>query len=153
MSIAERMFESPPVVPVPGSTEEPFREPLSSLSVELQRISAEIQSINSGFQAQIQQAIAETQATLELQYARRLEKALGEARMEFEMELERRLSSFKQVKPEMQRVSAQLNSIAAEVTKMIDDPNVELSKVMRKKTEHAELKAYFDGLRFALGEP
>ena len=53
----------------------------------------------------------------------------------------------------MQRVSAQLNSIAAEVTKMIDDPNVELSKVMRKKTEHAELKAYFDGLRFALGEP
>ena len=34
---------------------------------------------------------------------------------------------------------------------MLDDPSIELSCVMRKRAEHAELKAYLDGLRFSVG--
>jgi hypothetical protein len=35
---------------------------------------------------------------------------------------------------------------------MLDDPSVELSRVMRKRTEQAERRAYLNGLRFSLGE-
>ena len=55
------------------------------------------------------------------------------------------------MKEEIERVTAQLKGIAGEVSQMIDDPNVKLSRVMRKKTEHAELKAYLEGLRFSIG--
>jgi hypothetical protein len=34
---------------------------------------------------------------------------------------------------------------------MIDDPNTELSKVMRKKSEESVLRSYLDGLKFAAG--
>ena len=55
------------------------------------------------------------------------------------------------VETETQRVSTLLESIGAEITLMIDDPNTELSKVMRKKSEESVLRSYLDGLKFAAG--
>ena len=52
------------------SIDEPLREPLSSLGVELTRISAEIQSIHSGFQVQLQQALGEVHSAREREYSR-----------------------------------------------------------------------------------
>src|SRR5438874_6545213 len=84
--------------------EESLQEPLDSLSIELGRISAEIQSINSGFQAQMEQALNQTREGLEKQYQGRLEESLqnlreqirsqieGELRKDFETELQARVA-------------------------------------------------------------
>ncbi|MBI2150723.1 MAG: hypothetical protein HYU27_08995 [Acidobacteria bacterium] len=145
-------------------SDETLREPLDSLSIELGRISAEIQSINSGFQAQMQQAFAEARAEIENQYRIRFDKAMEELReqlrsvikddlqKEFDRELRSRISHLAEVQKEIQRVAAQLESVAKEIAAMLDDPSIELSKVMRKRTEQAELKAYLEGLRFSIGE-
>jgi len=34
---------------------------------------------------------------------------------------------------------------------MLEDPSIELSRIMQKRKEHAELKAYLQGLRFSTG--
>ncbi len=141
-----------------------LNEPLDSLSIELGRISAEIQSINSGFQAQMQQVLAETRIAIEKQYRVKFEQSLGEMReqlrleikeelaRDFQNELERRIAHMGEVQKEIERVAAQLEGVTKEIVAMLDDPSVELSKVMRKRTEQAELKAYLTGLRFSVGD-
>jgi len=141
-----------------------LREPLDSLSIELSRISAEIQSINSGFQAQMQQAVAQVRESIENQYRARMDKHVGEMReqlrneieeemrKDFEAELRSRIERLSGVQKEIERVLGLIESVTKEIAAMLDDPSVELSRVMRKRTEQAELKAYLDGLRFSIGE-
>ena len=144
--------------------EETLREPVSSLSVELKRISAEIQSINSGFQSQLEHAIADTQSGLEAQYAERYRREIDalkaritdevrtDLQRQFDEEMDRRMARSREVKLELQRTAERLAAISTEIESMIEDPTVELSRVMRKKTEQAELKSYLDGLHYALSE-
>lgn len=141
-----------------------LNEPLDSLSIELGRISAEIQSINSGFQAQMQQVLADTRAAIEKQYRAKFEQSVGEIREQLRLEIKeelekdsqselaRRIAHMGEVQKEIERVTAQLEGVAKEIVAMLDDPSVELSKVMRKRTEQAELKAYLTGLRFSIGD-
>ena len=145
-------------------SDESVREPLDSLSIELGRISAEIQSINSGFQVQMQQALVEARTVIESQYRARFDKAMEDLReqlrsvikddlqKEFEVELQSRIAHLEDVKTEITRVATKLEAVAKEIAAMLDDPSIELSKVMRRRTEQAELKAYLDGLRFSIGE-
>src|SRR5438093_12365103 len=79
--------------------EESLHEPMDSLSIELGRISAEIQSINSGFQAQMQdaladaraaiqvRALAEARASLEVQYRERFDKAIEEVQEQVRLDV------------------------------------------------------------------
>ena len=141
-----------------------MQEPLDGLTIELGRISAEIQSINSGFQVQLQQVFAEARAAIETQYEAKFHEAIGavrektrlevteELRKNFEAELKERISHLEVVQNEMVKVTARLEGVACEIAAMLDDPSIELSKVMRKRSEQAELKAYLDGLRFSIGE-
>ena len=147
-----------------GTTADPFKEPLETLSIELSRISAEIQSISSGFQAHIQLAVAESGAVMESHYRAQLEKSLAElreqltaqirqeVRKEFEAELQSRFGHLAEVQLEITRVTANLDKVANEIASMLDDPTVNLSHVMRKRNEQAVLKSYLDGLCCALGE-
>ena len=144
--------------------EESLQEPLDSLSIELGRISAEIQSINSGFQAQMEQSLAQTRDALEKQYQGRLEESLSnlreqiriqieeELRKDFEAQLQARVAHLGETQKEIERITLQLEGVAKEIVAMLDDPSIELSKVMRKRTEQAELKAYLSGLRFSIGD-
>jgi len=144
--------------------EETLHEPLDSLSIELGRISAEIQSINAGFQAQMEQTLAQTREASEKHYQERLDRSLGELReqirstveeelrKDFEAALQARLARQGDVKKEIERVTAQLESIAKEVLAMLDDPSIELSKLMHRRTEQTELKAYLVGLSFSIGD-
>lgn len=150
-------------------------EPLDSLSIELGRISAEIQSINSGFQAQMQQALREARSALENQYREKLGRSVDEirsqfeesliqsqqrirnevtekCRQEFEAELHRLNPDLIGAQKEIARVTGQLEGVTGEIAAMLDDPQIELSKVMRKRSEQAELKAYLNGLRFLIGD-
>ena len=138
-------------------------EPLDSLGVELGRISAEIQSINSGFQAHMQQVLAETRTTFQRHYEARLDQCIDQVRdqmrlvarteieNEFRQETARRADHINAVKKEIERINSEIEGVSEEITRMLEDPSVELSKVMRKHTKQAELKAYLDGLRFAIG--
>jgi hypothetical protein len=139
-------------------------EPVSSLSVELKRISAEIQSINAGFQTQLQLAILNTHDAMERHYRLRFETAVVQAqkdlreeitrkvREEFEIELEKRVRRFAQVRGEIERVSARLAETNAEIQALLNDQGSELSKVIRKRAEQVELQSYLRGLHFAAGE-
>jgi len=145
-------------------TGDSLREPLESLSAELGRISEEIQSINSGFQAHVQQALIGAQAAIEAQYKVRLEQCIAELRAElctaireevrkdFEAALRERAAEVDARTNEIERVYAQLEVIALEIADMLEDPTIELSRVMQKRKEHAELKAYIHGLRFTKGQ-
>ena len=145
-------------------SEDSMREPLDSLSIELTRISAEIQSINSGFQEKMQETVALMRDEIENEYRLLLEKKLSEVRAhvrtevelelrkEFDAELKARAGNLDQVQNEIERVLAQIDGVTGEIAAMLDDPSIELSKVMRKRTEQAELRAYLDGLRFSLGQ-
>jgi hypothetical protein len=139
-----------------------LREPLDSLSFELTRISEEIHSINSGFQAQMQQVVAQVRETIENEYRARMEKSIGdiraqlrneieeEIRQEFDAELRARMGHLDDVQKEIERVLGQVEAVTKEIAAMLDDPSIELARVMRKRTEQAELKAYLNGLRFSI---
>ena len=124
---------------------EPLREPLSNLTVELTRVSAELQSINAGFQGQILQALADAQRSMEIEFKARLQQEVAAMRKEL-------IGDLAELKREIGRVTGLVGSVSEEIAQMIDDPNAELSKVMRKKAEESVLRSYLDGLRFATGE-
>jgi hypothetical protein len=145
-------------------SEDSMREPLDSLGIELTRISAEIQSINSGFQEKMQETVALMRDEIENDYRIRMEKRIselhqqirteleGQLRKEFDAELKARTGNVDQVQKEIARVLGQIQDVSNEIGAMLDDPSIELSRVMRKRTEQAELKSYLDGLTFSLGE-
>jgi hypothetical protein len=54
------------------------------------------------------------------------------------------------VKREIARIAVQLELVGQEIDSMLEDPGVELSRVIRKKAEQSELTAYLDGLRFSV---
>ena len=142
-----------------------LHEPLDSLGIELSRISAEIQSINSGFQVGMQQAIIDERHAMEKEFQERFERAMvtvreqirvevrEELRKAFEFELNERIANLNGAEEEIARVTSQLESTSREIGTMLDDPSIDLSRVMQKRKEQAELKAYLEGLRFCIGEP
>src|SRR5207245_7993130 len=75
-----------------------------------------------------------------------------ELRKNFEAELHARIEHLSEVQKEIERVRTQIEGVTKEITAMLDDPSIELSRVMRKRTEQAELKSYLDGLRFSIGD-
>src|SRR6266571_2018757 len=130
-------------------TGDSLREPLDSLSAELGRISEEIQSINSGFQTQIQESLLGAQAAIEAQYKVRLEECIAElraqlrieikqeVRKDFEAALKERTGDFEARKKEIERAYAELEVIALEIVTMLEDPSIELSRIMQKRKERA----------------
>lgn len=144
-------------------TDEGFGEILGSLSLELTRISAEIQSINSGFLAQIQQGLAETHAALAAHYRAKFDRSIEQFRTELRQEITRELkrefeaefktyvSRFADIQTEIKRIHPELETVSGEINTLLNDPCVELALVIRKRAELAELQAYLDGLRFAAG--
>jgi hypothetical protein len=143
------MLETPPdwsQVEGSNAANEPLHEPLANLAIEITRVSAELQSINAGFQAQMLQALAEVQRVMEADFQVRMEREIARTRKEL-------LGRIAETENEIQRVTTLLETVGKEITTMIDDPNAELSKVMRKKSEETVLRSYLDGLKFAAGLP
>src|SRR4051812_19469460 len=98
------MLETEKTIPSEQTvTDDALREPLASLTVELSRISAEIQSINSGFQAQLQSALQEAR-----------EKIRQELQKEFEKELNRRVSRVKEARVEIEKATETLDTVNKE---------------------------------------
>lgn len=130
-------------------TEASLNESLDGLCMELSRISAEILAINSGFQDQMQQALDDLRENLETQYQDRLKQALDQPKKKG---AGNQGEQFEKARKEIERIGQQMAGIEKEIGAMLDDPGVELAKVIRKRTELVELKSYLNGLRFVLGE-
>jgi hypothetical protein len=120
-----------------------LREPLASLGEELARMSAEIQSINSGFQAQVEQALTEARIASERGFQDRVREEVEKIRAED-------FGKEESLRTEIERVLELLDGITQEIAEMIDDPKAELSTVMRMKAEEGVLRAYLNGLTFSL---
>ena len=88
-------------------------EPLDSLGIELGRISAEIQSINSGFQAHMQQVLAETRAAFEKHYEARLDRCIDDLRER--MRLEIRVELERELQEKAAKRTAQIAAVNAEI--------------------------------------
>jgi flagellar biosynthesis/type III secretory pathway protein FliH len=133
----------------PHPTESSLNESLDGLCMELSRISAEILSINSGFQAEMQKALDDLRENIEKQYQDGLKQAQDQTRKKGPGNSG---EQFEKAKKEIERIGQQMAGIEKEISKMLDDPGIELAKVIRKRTELVELKSYLNGLRFVLGE-
>ena len=120
--------------------------------------------LETDYQAQFQQAMADAHAALENQYRVRIERAIEESReqlsaeigekirKEYEAELRKRIAHLEEVREEIARIVGVLENSTAEINRMVEDPSVQLSLVMRKKTEQSELQAYLAGLRYSIGD-
>jgi chromosome segregation ATPase len=133
-----------------------FNSQIDQLEQQLQRMSDSTEGVSNAvvdqlrhqYEQKLQDAIHQkTQLAQELQSASQL------------LETERsRLSAAQKgsgagtdaagIAAEVSRVEAQLNEIIA----VIDNPNTELSTVIRKNVEKAELDAYLKGIMFAVGK-
>lgn len=51
----------------------------------------------------------------------------------------------------LQEEMEMVEGLVATISALIDDPATELSTVIRKNVERAELDSYFKGIRFAVG--
>jgi hypothetical protein len=89
------------------------------------------------------------------QFTRKVEQAA------IELEIERKrmhneLSSLRSrdghVTAELSAKEAALEAMDREMAAMIDNPEIEISRVIRHNAQQSELKAYIRGLRFLLGE-
>jgi hypothetical protein len=94
----------------------------------------------------VQQALGEMQRAMEMEFQARLEREIEATRAEL-------ITRLTDTEREIERVSSLLEAVSIEITRMIDDPNAELSKVMRKKSEESLLRSYLDGLKFTAGLP
>jgi hypothetical protein len=130
-------------------TEASLNESLDGLCMELSRISAEILSVNAGFQAQMQQALGDLRDDLEKQYQDRSKQPVDQTKKKGSGN---QGEQFEKARKEIERIGQQMAGIEKEISTMLDDPGVELAKVIRKRTELVELKSYINGLRFVLGE-
>lgn len=109
------MLETPPdVSQIEGSPRdgaEPLREPLSNLAVELTRVSAELQSINAGFQGHLHQALGEMQRAMEAEFQARLERAIQATREQVEAKLQTEFQS---------QLSQELQATRDDLTKRLE---------------------------------
>src|SRR5206468_2148419 len=113
--------------------------------------------IQQELQKQLEKELEQSRLGIQQELQKQLEKELEQARLGIRQELQKQFAEeFKNrgadstdVTNEIGRVATQLECCAKEIIAMLDDPSIELSKVMRKRTEQAELKAYLNGLRFS----
>jgi hypothetical protein len=137
------MLETPELLQVSGPAregDEPLPEAVANPGVTC--VSAEPQSNNSGFQDPVLQAVVALQRSMENEFKARLGKELLAAR-------EKLITRLAALETEIQRASTLLDSVTAEIAVLMDDPNGELARVMRKRAEEGVLRSYLDGLKFA----
>jgi hypothetical protein len=168
---------SRPEGPISNSSDiDPFVEPLSLLSTELERLSSEIHAIEAAHSERIEQASVRLreslQKTIEQEVRQRLDcefqKGIQIVRAEVEeraraaaenwdaerhslmTELKRfkGTQSIECVWDQIAKTEATLDELCKRIQITIDDSEVDLTELMRMSTQKSELQAYLKGLRF-----
>ena len=132
-----------------NSQVERLEQQLQRMSETRERVSSEVvDQLRRQYEQRLQEAIQQkTQLAQELQNASALLEAertrLSAAQADNQSGLDTEA-----IKAEIARVEAHINEIVA----LFDDPNTDLSTVIRKNVEKSELDAYLKGMLFSLGK-
>jgi hypothetical protein len=153
-------------------------EPLKHLAVDLNRITEAVAKVENGHVGNLRTAIARFRETLMTEVQGIIKKD-GDAQMktamlivreefdahiqattaEFQAEKERltkeldelkRGGSSEELQAEIDRTSRILSEIAEEMARMLEDPDIELAKVVKENAAQNELRAYMRGLMYQL---
>jgi hypothetical protein len=118
------------------------------------------EEVQSGIFAQLQSTLAAQAPKFQEIYTKMREAVAIELReslrQEFQRELQRSLDSSAQrdnaIQEELNRKEAEFDDMNRETIAMIEDPDVEIAKVIQRNVKQSELQAYIKGLRYSLGQ-
>ena len=150
---------------------DPFVEPLSLLTSELSRIAVSISQLERSHSEQMENAAAQLRhqiaADLQIRHRGEFEMGIQALREEFEermrsaadqWEVERssllneiedlRHRNPSQLAQEVAQTEAALEELQKKIQQMLDDPAIELWRVMRENARQEKLEAYLNGLKF-----
>ena len=160
MSTAKPVYESDDDLPA-AQDPSPDRTPLSPMSTAIEGFSAEItdleETVRGDVTARLREEFERKLGIGTSLIREHLEQKLGASIAEWEAERRRlveeneelgRLTDVDMLREEIKRTETALGAITEELAGMVENPNVKLSDVMRKKTEQSEQHAYLRGLGF-----
>ncbi len=151
---------------------DPFVEPLSLLVSEVSGITDQIQEIQRSHLKRMESAAAQLRdqitADLKNQHRAEFQSGIQVLREEFEARLRlataqweaerqslsneiedlRRHSNSSKLAQEVEQTEAALEALQKKIQAMLDDPTVELSRVMQENARQQQLQAYLNGLKF-----
>jgi hypothetical protein len=118
------------------------------------------EEVQSGIFAQLQSTLAAQAPKFQEIYAKMRETVASELReslrQEFQIELQRSLDTAVQrdnaIQEELNRKETEFDDMNRETIAMIEDPDVEIAKVIQRNVKQSELQAYIKGLRYSLGQ-
>jgi hypothetical protein len=149
---------------------DPLVEPLSQLATELTRIAAEIQAVECSHLERMEAAAAELRKQVEEEVQAQVasvyssfEDKMRSAAAEWQAERAALLNQLEQSrsrKPsndagradEVAQTQAALALLDRDTQALLDDPNGDLSQIMRKNAQKSELLAYLKGLTFTASQ-
>src|SRR5688572_985694 len=147
----------------PKTTETPLPESVLSCVSEL---FSEIKKAEAAHVDKLQQSFSEVRAELraelsdefELRFQRSMELAKEQFNQQVQQSAEEMAAEFKQtrqmkssVRAELVAKQAELDHLERETAAMLENPEVEISRVIRNNTLVAELRSYIKGLQYQTG--
>jgi len=131
-----------------------LRQTVAALAKLLDQTMSDLQALDSELQ---ERAVAETDEAAAIALDRQVSSAVERIRVEMKAQLEEERAK---LAPEHLRVAeeaveaevARVEALIREVNNVIDNPDTELSVVIRKNAERAELESYLKGLRFRIAD-
>src|SRR6058998_1559227 len=151
-----------------GTQPDPFVEALSLLASELSGIAARIQELERSHLERMETAAAKLRdqiaAHLQNQHRAEFQSGIHVLREEFEERLrlataqweaerqsllnQARHRNSSKLAREVEQTEATLQALQQKIQAMLNDPTVELSRVMQEKARQQHLQAYLKGLKF-----
>lgn len=124
---------------------------------ELHELTADVQRRIS---AEIQNAVEAHALKFQEIYLKMREAVASELReslwQEFQIQLHRSMEDVRKrdndIAEELNRKETEFDNMNRETIAMIEDPDVEIAKVIQRNVKQSELQAYIRGLRYSLGK-
>jgi hypothetical protein len=123
---------------------------LHELTADVQRrISAELQNAVEAHAGKFQEVYIKMREAV----ATEVRESLWQ---EFQIQLHRSMEDVRQrdnaIAEELNRKETEFENMNRETAAMIEDPDVEIAKVIQRNVKQSELQAYIRGLRYSLGK-
>ncbi len=133
-----------------------LRQTVAALAKLLDQTMSDIQALDSELQEHTQVSKETDEAAaiaLDRQVTSAVERIRGEMKAQLDVERAKLAPEHLRVAEEaVEAEVARVEALIREVNSVIDNPDTELSVVIRKNAERAELESYLKGLRFRIAD-
>ena len=112
--------------------------------------------LSENLREEFESRFRESMAAAKQQFTEKLQEAsarLEEERSQFLGEIDTARRRASEISAELISKQSELEHLNRETAKMVEDPNIELSKIIRHNAKISELKAYVQGLHYLAGGP